>query len=469
MKRGFGIYSNGTPHNYSAPCLPLPSLQFYIFGGRPVFQMPFTIATYRIMANRRSFIQQTAALLGGLALHQMPAAAFPLRATAFSRLTADNEEFWRQIRLAFAASPTLINLNNGGVCPAPRATLDALDYYNRMCNEAPSYYMWRILDQDREPLRDNLAALAGCDREEIAINRNATEALNTVIFGLDFKAGDEIVVCKYDYPNMRNAWNQRAERDGLKLVWVDLKLPSENEDYLVQAFTEKFTARTRLVHLTHVVNWSGQILPVRRIADAARARGIEVLVDGAHSFALLDYKIPDLGADYFGTSLHKWLCGPFGTGMLWIRKEKIGKVWPLLSNDKPTGNDIRKFESLGTRSFPIEMALGYSIDLHNLIGTARKQQRLQYLRNYWMERVRDVPGIRFYTSLKPEWGCAIGVFGIDGKSAESLSSQLFAQQKIHTVAIKWEAIDGVRVTPNVYTLTEDMDKLVRGIREMGKS
>ena len=419
---------------------------------------------------RRSFIRQAATLLGAAALHQNFAEAFPYLPPSFPPPGDDDEQeeedFWRQIRLAFAASPTLVNLNNGGVSPAPRAAMDALDYYNRMCSEAPSYYMWRILDQDREPLRQNLAALAGCNPEELAINRNATEALNTVIFGLPLKAGDEVVLSKYDYPNMLNAWRQREKRDGIRLVFVDIKLPSEDEKALAEAYTSKFTEKTRLVHVTHVVNWSGQILPARRIADAAHQRGIEVLVDGAHSFALLDYKIPELGADYFGTSLHKWLCAPFGSGLLWVKKEKIAGVWPLLSNDKPEGDNIRKFETLGTRSFPIEMSIGYSLDLHNLIGSKRKQKRLHHLKNYWMQQVKDLPGIKLYTSLKPEFGCAIGVFGMEGKKATELSEQLFRDWKIHTVAIEWEDINGVRVTPNVYTTKMELDKLVKGIKAM---
>jgi len=423
------------------------------------------------MTNRRSFIRQTAALLGGMALHQDARAAFfPTGSTSIDAnalLNADSEdEFWRQIRSAYAASPNLINLNNGGVSPAPRAAIEALEHYNRMCNEAPSYYMWRVLDQNREPLRYNLAALAGADPGEIALNRNSTEALNTVVFGLNLKAGDEVVLCKYDYPNMMNAWKQREKRDGIRLVWTELNLPSEDEDALVQAYVSKFTNKTRIVHLTHVINWCGQILPVRRIADAAHARGIEVVIDGAHSFALLDYKIPDLGGDYFGTSLHKWLCAPFGNGMLWIKKEKIPNVWALLSNDKPDSDDIRKFESLGTRSFPVEMAVGYSLDLHNLIGTARKQKRLHYLKNYWMERVRDVPGIRFYTSMHPKWGCAIGVFGLEGKTGGDISNALHEQFKIHTVGIVWEKLDGVRVTPNVYTTEKELDKLVMAIHSI---
>lgn len=417
---------------------------------------------------RRSFIHQTAALLGGVALHQTAQAAYPMVRPALPSMPpSDNEEdFWRQIRLAYAASPNIVNLNNGGVCPAPRAAMDALDYYNRMCSEAPSYYMWRILDEDREPLRQNLALLAGTSHEEIAINRNATEALNSVIFGLPLKAGDEVVLSKYDYPNMINAWKQREKREGIKLVWVDLELPSEDEGYLVESFTSKFTDKTRLVHLTHVINWSGQLMPVRKIADLAHEKGIEVLIDGAHSFALFDYKIPDLGGDYFGTSLHKWLCAPFGSGMLWVKKEKIKALWPLLSHPEPESDNIRKFEALGTRSFPIEMSIGYSLDLHNLIGTARKQKRLHFLKNYWMEQVRDVKGIRFYTSLKPKWGCAIGTFGIEGKKAVDISYQLFKEHKIHTVGIEWEKINGVRVTPNVYTTTQDLDKLVAAIKKL---
>ena len=370
--------------------------------------------------------------------------------------------------MAFACSPTIVNLNNGGVSPSPRATMDALDYYNRMCNEAPSFYMWRILDQDREPLRQNLADLAGADAEEIALNRNTTEALNTIIFGLNLKAGDEVVLSKYDYPNMIHAWKQREKREGIRIVWVDLDLPSEDAEALTQAFVSKFTDKTKIVHITHMINWCGQVLPARKIADAAHARGIEVVIDGAHSFALLDYKIPDLGGDYFGTSLHKWLCAPFGSGMMWIKKEKIPNVWALLSNDVPDGENIRKFESLGTRNFPSEMAIGYSLDLHNMIGGARKQQRLHYLKNYWMEQVRELPGVQIFTSLHPDWGCAIGTVGIAGKKANEISEYLFRDWKIHTTNISWEKVEGARITPNVYTTEQELDKLVKAITTLAK-
>lgn len=415
------------------------------------------------MPSRRSFIRSAAAFLGGLALHRSAEAALP---TFYPDPKASDEDFWRQVRLAYAASPNMINLNNGGVSPMPRAAMDALDYYTRMSSEAPSYYMWRTLDQSREPLREHLAALGGANPEEVAINRNATEALNTIIFGLPLQRGDEVVLSHYDYPNMMHAWRQREKRDGIKLVWVDLKLPSEDREALTRAYVDRFTPRTKLVHVTHLINWSGQIMPVADIARAAHERGIEVLADAAHSFALLDYKISDLGADYWGTSLHKWLCAPYGTGMMWVKKEKIGKIWPLLCHENPESDDIRKFETLGTRSFPTEMAIGYSIDLHNLIGTERKQKRLHYLKNYWMTRAQDKPGIQLRTSLHPDWGCAIGVFGIEGMKAGDIANRLQERYKIHTVAIEWRDLNVVRVTPNVYTTTEELDKLVKAIREL---
>ncbi len=422
------------------------------------------------MSNRRSFIRQTAAMLGGLALHQNVAAAFP-EISNQKNISPDDPDFWRKIRQEFSVNPNLINLNNAGISPAPRASQDALDHFNRMCNEVPSYYMWRILDQQREPLRENLAKLAGVETDEIAINRNATEALNSVIFGLDLKPGDEVVLSKYDYPNMMHAWRQREKRDGIKLVWVDLELPSEDEKYFVEAYSTKFSEKTRVVHLTHLINWTGQVLPVRKIADRARQAipNIEILVDGAQTFGHLDFKIPDLNCDYFGTSMHKWLCAPFGNGLLWMKKEKIAKIWPLLGADLTYSENIRKFENLGTRSFPAEMATGYSLELHNLIGSKRKNERLFYLKNYWMERVKDLPGIKIYTPTRPKFSGAIGNFGFEGKKANDLVGKLFNDYKIHTTGIEWEKVNGVRVSPNVYTLESELDKLVGAIEKISKT
>ncbi len=383
---------------------------------------------------------------------------------------ASEEEFWYYIQQSFTVSSSLINLNNGGVSPAPRTVQDAMKRYYDLSNEAPSYYMWRVIDQGREPLRKNLAKLAGCSPEEIAINRNSSEGLETIIFGLQLKAGDEVVCAKFDYPNMMNAYKQREMRDGISLKWIKLDLPSEDENYLVKQYVDAFTAKTKVVHITHVINWTGQIMPVKKIAAEAHKRGIEVVVDGAHSLAHFDFNIPDLGADYFAASLHKWLYAPIGTGLLYVKKEKIKSLYPLFAtNDNPLKDDIRKFEHLGTRPFFIEQAIGKAIEFHDMIGIERKQKRLQYLKNYWMEKVKDLPGVKFNTSLNPAWACAIGNMGIEGRKPQELDSFLMDKYKVHVVSIEWENIQGIRVTPNVYTTTKNLDVLVEGIRAFVKS
>jgi selenocysteine lyase/cysteine desulfurase len=382
---------------------------------------------------------------------------------------ATEEDFWYYIQQSFTVSPGIINLNNGGVSPAPRTVQDAMKRYYDLCNEAPSYYMWRVLDQGREPLRKNLARLAGCSAEEIAINRNSSEGLETIIFGLALKPGDEVVAAKQDYPNMINAYKQRELRDGIKMNWINLELPTEDEDYIVKQFTNAFTPRTRIVHITHVINWNGQILPVKKIAREAHRRNIQVVVDGAHSFAHFDFKIPELECDYYAASLHKWLYAPIGSGLLYVKKDKIAGLYPLFAtSDNPLKDDIRKFEHLGTRPFFIEQAIGKAVEFHEMIGSERKEKRLHYLKNYWMEKVKDLPGIRLNTSLHPDFGCAIGNLGFGEKDPSELDRFLLDKYKVHAVAINWENIRGLRVTPNVYTTTANLDVLVEGIRAYAK-
>ncbi|MBA2249505.1 MAG: aminotransferase class V-fold PLP-dependent enzyme, partial [Chitinophagaceae bacterium] len=305
-----------------------------------------------------------------------------------------------------------------------------------------------------------------CDPEEIAVNRNSTEALNTIIFGLNLKAGDEVVGTKQDYPNMINAWKQRATREGIVYKQISFDFPIEDDEAIVNAYERAITPKTKIIHITHVINWVGQIMPVKKIAQMAHTKGIEVLVDGAHSFGLLDFKIPDLSCDYFGTSLHKFLSASVGSGMLWIKKEKIKNIWPLICNDKPDSGDIRKFETIGTRSFPIEQAIGEAVNFHNAIGSKRKQERIHYLKNYWASEVRKNPKVKIHTSLNPKYSCAICGVTVDGMTPGELDSALFNNYKIHTVGIVWENISCVRVTPHVYTKLSDLDKLIRAITEI---
>ncbi len=427
--------------------------------------------------NRRNFLQKSGALSATALLSAITKPAWS-RNLENALKEAENispddlaseEDFWYYIQQSFTVSSSIINLNNGGVSPAPKTVQDAMKRYYDYCNEAPSYYMWRILDMGREKLRKKLADVAGCSEEEIAMNRNSSEGLETIIFGLTLKPGDEVVVAKQDYPSIINAWKQREQRDGIKIKWISLELPSEDENYLVSSYVNAFTNKTKAVNITHIINWNGQILPVRKIADEARKRGIKVVVDGAHSFAHIDFKIPDLGCDYFASSLHKWLYSPIGSGMLYVKKDRIKELYPLFATDDPEKEDIRKFEHLGTRPFFIEQAIHKSLEFHEMIGIERKQKRLQYLKNYWMEKVKDLPGVILNTSLNPAWGCAIGNVGIKNKKPSELEAHLMNKYKIHTVAIEWENIMGVRITPNVYTTTKELDILVNGITEFAKT
>lgn len=429
------------------------------------------------MTSRRSFFRQSVGAAGALSFASLSAqAAAEDISDALATLqkhaplnAANDDELWSRIALAYTVSPTLLNLNNGGVSPQPKIVQDAMDRYYHYSNEAPSHYMWHILDKGREPLRQKLASLAGVEAGELAINRNTTEALGTVTYGLTLVKDDEIVMTKQDYPNMIHAWKQREARDGIKIKWINLTLPVENEEAVLKAFIDATTARTRIWHITHMINWTGQILPVKKLCEEARKRNIISIVDAAHTFAHLDYSIKDFSPDYLGASLHKWLCAPFGTGMLYVRQDNIAGLWPLFPNEKPQSADIRKFETIGTRSFPAEQAIAQAIDFHNAIGSKRKEERLRYLKNYWCEKVVKHARIKLNISLKPEYACALGSFSIDGMEPEAVSIKLMNEHQIHAVAIKWENISGVRVTPHIYTSTRDLDRFVEAVLKIAGS
>jgi len=425
-------------------------------------------------SDRRQFLKAFGGTAAGFSLFPFfdPSLASSLK-TAVKKIkalspveAAGNEDFWGFVQQSYSVSTNIINLNNGGVSPQPKVVQDAFVRFNEISNEAPSYYMWRILDKGREPIRENLAILAGCDPEEIAINRNTTEALETIIFGLNLKAGDEVVLSKYDYPNMMNSWKQREKRDGIVLKYVDLDMPMEDEKAIVRRYEDAFSTKTKIVLITQVINYTGQIIPAKAITEVAHKKGIEVIVDGAHAFAHIDLNLKDIGCDYFGTSLHKWLCAPFGTGFVFVKKDKISSLWTMFSNDDPNSDDIRKFESLGTRSFPSEQAIGNAIKFHDMIGIERKEARLRYLKNYWVNQVKDLPNVKIYTSSISAYSCALATFGIEGMKPGEINQFLFKNYKIHTTPIDHEAVHGVRVTPHVYTTLSDLDRLVDAIKVM---
>jgi selenocysteine lyase/cysteine desulfurase len=428
-------------------------------------------------SDRRTFLKRTATLAGAFSVNSLFRQAHAEEFSAAARAmegkapaeVAQDEDYWSTIQRGYSVNPDIINLNNGGVSPSPIVVQEAVERYNQLSNEGPSYYMWQILDQGREPLRQKLALLAGAKPDEIAVDRNSTEALNTIIYGLPLKAGDEVIGTKQDYPHMIEAYRQRALRDGIVYKQISFDFPIEDDDAIVKTYEQAITPQTRLIHVTHMVNWVGQTMPVAKIADMAHAHGVEVLADSAHSFGLMDFKIPDLRCDYFGTSLHKFLSAPIGTGMMWVREDHIEKLWPLTCASDPRSADIRKFEDLGTRSFPLEQGIGEAINFHEGIGSRRKQERIFYLKNYWATRVQPIPKVKLHTSLRPEYSCAIGGVSIDGMTPAQVSGALFERWKIHTVGIVWENISCVRITPHVYTRTADLDTLVSAIGELARA
>jgi len=429
-----------------------------------------------MISTRRNFIRHAAALTAGASA--LPVLSFAdidaiedagKKIETLSPLeAAGDEDFWFTVQQAFTVSPNIINLNNGGVSPQPKIVQDALDRYNRIANEGPAYYMWRVLGDARENVRRQLAELGGVSPEEIAINRNSSEGLETIILGLNLKDGDEILTTTQDYPNMMNALHQRELRDKIKVTKIKIPVPCEDNSEIVKRFREAITPNTKAILMCQMINLTGQILPVREVADMAHGKGIEVICDGAHAFAHLDFKIPDLHVDYYATSLHKWLSAPFGTGMLWVKKEKIKNLWPLLCHTDPQSEDIRKFETLGTRSFPIELAIGTAINFHNGIGAKRKEERLRYLKNYWAEKAVKIPKVSLNTSLKNEFSCALCNFTIEGWEPSKLTDKLFADYKIYTTPIAHDEFNGVRVTPHVYTTMNDLNYFVSAVEKIAK-
>jgi isopenicillin-N epimerase len=371
---------------------------------------------------------------------------------------AMDEDFWSVIQNSFTVTRGIVNLNNGGVSPSPRIVTEALVRYIWQQEDATAYTMWQILEPQSETIRTGLAEMFGCDREEIAITRNASESLEILLMGMDFKPGDEILSTTQDYPRMLTTLKQRERREGLILKLVKIPIPPKNLNEITGAFEKGITPRTKLILISHQVNITGQITSVKAVCEMARARGIETIVDGAHSFAQFDFKQKDLGCDYFGTSLHKWLFAPKGSGLLFVKRDKIAKLWPLMAAEEKQNTDIRKFEEVGTHSAAPRLAIGEAMLFHNSMGGKRKEARLRYLSRYWMNQLKDIPKVSFNTSFDPNQSCAIANVHIEGIDPSAIGSYLFNKHKVFTTPIIHEEFKGIRITPNVYTTLGELDR-----------
>ena len=371
---------------------------------------------------------------------------------------AKDAGFWFEAQQAFTVDRSLINLNNGGVCPSPAIVQEAMKRHQDLSNKAPTYFMWGILEPQKEAVRQRLARVFGCDQEEIAITRNASEGLQIVQLGIDLKKGDELLTTTQDYGRMVTTWKQRVRREGLILKQFPFPVPSEDPDEIVSLFEENITKKTRVILICHVINLTGQIMPVKKIVQMARKKGIPVIVDGAHAFAHFDFKHKDLDCDYYATSLHKWLCAPHGTGLLYVRKEKIGDLWPMMAAPERMEDNIRKFEEIGTHPAAPFLAIAEALTFHQGIGIKRKEARLRFLRDYWAKRLLQHDRVRLNTSLKPGFSCGLANVQIEGIDPGELNQYLWNNHRIISVAIKHAEFQGLRVTPNVYTLLDELDR-----------
>ena len=379
---------------------------------------------------------------------------------------ARDEDFWAEIQRAFTVDRTLINLNNGGVSPSPRVVQEAMARYLALSNEAPSYSMWQLLEPQIESVRLRLARAFGCDAEEMAITRNASEALEIVQLGLELEPGDEVLTTSQDYGRMLTTWDQRVRRDGIVLRQLSFPVPPPSTEHLVRLFEQGIGPKTRVIHVCHITNLTGQIFPVRPIIELARSRGIEVVVDGAHAFAHFPFERDDLGCDYYGTSLHKWLLAPHGTGFLYVRQAKIPNVWPLMAAPESMNANIRKFEEIGTHPAANHNAIAEALTFHESIGVERKAERLRLLRDRWMRRVESQPKVRLLTPFDPAQSCAIGTFAIDGIEPARIVDHMWTTRRIIVTPIVHAEFAGVRVTPNVYTTLAEVDIFAEAIETL---
>ncbi|HZS06944.1 MAG TPA: aminotransferase class V-fold PLP-dependent enzyme [Blastocatellia bacterium] len=414
------------------------------------------------MFTRRSFLKSAGAAGIAAASFNEKGIESAIAATRFvggrtPEEVATDEDFWFQVQQAFTVDRTLINLNNGGVSPSPRIVQEAMRRYLEYSNQAPVYTMWRILEPQKEGVRKRLAAVFGCDPEEMAITRNASEALEICQLGLTLKPGDEVLTTEQDYPRMLTTWRQRERRDGIVVRKIPFPNPPESLDQLASLFERAITPKTRVIHFCHITNLTGQIFPVSRICRMARERGIEAIVDGAHAFAHFPYKHAELDCDYYGTSLHKWLLAPFGTGFLFVRKNRIKDLWPLMAAEEKQDNDIRKFEAIGTHPEANFLAIGEALTFHEGIGAERKAARLRFLFHRWAKRLDGMKGVKILTSYDPQQSCGLANISIEGVDVAKLVEYLFNSHRIIVTPIIHPAVNGLRVTPNVYTTLREVD------------
>jgi selenocysteine lyase/cysteine desulfurase len=417
--------------------------------------------------NKRSFIKNaTLTGIGATLGMDALAALFETKKHSSAAALAADDQFWNQIRTQYMLKPDYINLENGFYNFIPQPTLEKYIQHIRDINYQGSYYMRTVQRDNKKRMAAKLAAVAGCSPEELIITRNTTESLDLIIAGQDWKAGDEALMAIQDYGSMLDMFEQVSKRYGVVLNKVSIPNLPDSDEEIVSLYEKAITPKTKLLMIPHMVNITGHILPVRKICDMAHSKGVEVMVDGAHAFAHIQYKISELDCDYYGTSLHKWMSVPLGAGFLFVKKEKIAKTWPLIGDGTKDLSDIRRLNHIGTHACATDLTIEDAIDFYNMIGAERKEKRLRYIQQYWTSRVKNVPKIIINTPTDEKRSCGIANVGIAGMTPADLAKRLMDEHKIFTVAIDTANVHGCRITPNVYTTVEELDAFVAALKKL---
>lgn len=379
---------------------------------------------------------------------------------------ASDETFWEGIRKGYKLKTDYINLENGYYSMMPQEILEKYMQHIRQVNMEAAYYMRTVQFENKKKVATKLADLAGCSTEELIITRNTTESLDMIIGGMRWQAGDEAVMAEQDYGAMLDMFKQVAKRYGVVNKRISIPNHPASDEEIVELYANAITSKTKLLMVCHMINITGHILPVRKICDMAHGKGVQVMVDGAHAFAHIRYSIPDLHCDYYGASLHKWLSVPLGAGLLYVKKEHIPNVWPLIGDSGPKEDDIARLNHIGTHPVHTDLTIADAIDFYKKLGPERKESRLRYLQQYWTTKVRSLPNVELNTPVDPARSCAIANVGIKGMKPADLASVLLTKYKIYTVAIDYVNVHGCRVTPNVYTTPKELDQLVKALTEL---
>ncbi len=379
---------------------------------------------------------------------------------------AGDEDFWEKIRATYKLKPDYINLENGYYCFLPQDTLEHFIEHVREVNYQGSYYMRTVQWDNKKKIAAKLAEMADCGSDELIITRNTTESLDTVIGGVHWEKGDHAVMANTDYGAMRNMFKLVQSRYGIDITSIDVPLHPKNDEEIVAAYESAITDKTRLLMVCHIINVTGHILPIRKICDMAHAKGVDVMVDGAHAFGQFNFSINELDCDYYGTSLHKWLSVPLGAGFLYVKKKNIPKVWPMFAEGPRDPYDISVLNHTGTHPCHTDLGIANAIDYHNMIGSDRKEARLRFIQNYWTDKVRDWDHIVLNTPKERHRSCGIANVGIKGMKPAEMAKTLMDKYKIFTVAIDGHGVHGCRISPNVYTTTKELDVFIDALKDM---